>query len=113
MRYAYNKIAQITNGVIFYFEVGDEEIAIDVLELVEASEKPPTSIVWSGECVTAAEASHRLRSLGLPEGEWLGIRLTIDDLPLLKEILELFKESYPALLPMVGEIEGQLLTTRH
>lgn len=113
MRYSYNKTREIINGVIFYFDEGDEEIATDVLKLVEASEKPPTSIVWNGECLTAAEVLHKLLTDGLAEGDWLGIRLTTDDLPLLKEILELFKDDYPPLSQMIGEIEGQLLVTRH
>ena len=48
MRYADNTIGGIVNGVIFYFEEGDEVIAIDIFEIVEASEKPPTSVAWSG-----------------------------------------------------------------
>ena len=113
MRYANNEIRQIVNGVIFYFEVGDEEIATDVFEIVEASVKPPTSVVWKEECMSSAEALHKLQTSGLAEGEWVGVRLTTDDSCLLKEILELFKENYSALLPMVGEIESQLLVTRH
>lgn len=106
MRYANNEIRKIVNGVIFYFETGDEEIAIDVFEIVEASEKLPTSVAWNGECMNPAKASHRLQTSGLTEGDWLGIRLTTDDSQLLKGCLELFKESYPALSPMVSEIEG-------
>lgn len=54
MRYAYNEIGQIVNWVIFYFEAGDEPIAEDVFDLVERSDKPPTSIVWNSECMYPA-----------------------------------------------------------
>ena len=113
MRYANNEMGRIVNGVIFYFEEGDYEIATDVLDLIDASEKPPTSVAWSGECMNDADASHRLQTSGLAESDWLGIRLTIDDLPLLKEILGLFKEHYPALSQMVAEIEGELFIIKH
>ena len=112
MRYADNVIGGIVNGVIFYFEEGDEVIAIDIFELVEASEKPPTSIAWNGECLNAADALHRLRRTGLAEDDWLGLRLTIDDRPLMMEILKLFKEVYPALAPTIDRTES-IFGTRH
>lgn len=113
MRYADNQTKGVVNGVIFYFEEGDEQIATDVFEIVNGSERPPTSVVWNGECLTSAEALHRLQTDGLTEDEWLGIRLTIDELPLLREVLDLFTEDYPALGEVVAEIEGKLFMTRH
>lgn len=113
MRYANNKIGGIINGVIFYFEEGDEEIATDVFELVEVSARPPTSIAWNGECMSPIEALHQLQTLGLKEGDWIGVRLTIDDKHLLRECLELFKESYPTLSPMIAEVEGNIFNTKH
>ena len=62
--------------------------------------------------MSAADALQRLQTSGLAEDDWLGLRLTIDDSDLLKACLELFKESYPALLPMVSEI-GRLLVMRN
>lgn len=113
MRYAYNETQQIVSGVIFYFEAGDEPIAEDVFDLIEEFEKPPTSVVWNGECMYPTEASQKLQTKDLAEGDWLGIRLTIDDSPLLKKILDLFKENYPALSQMVHGIEEQLFATKH
>ena len=111
MRYADNTIGGIVNGVIFYFEEGDEVIAIDIFEVVEASEKPPTSVAWNGECMSAADALIRLQTDGLLEDEWLGLRLTIDDSDLLKACLELFKEYYPALAQMTEGIDDQVFGT--
>jgi len=113
MRYVYNKTGKIINGVIFYFEAADEPIAEDIFNLIEESEKPPTSVVWNGECMYPTEASQRLQAEGLAKDDWLGIRLTIDDLVLLKKILGFFKENYSNLSRMVHGIEEQLFVTKH
>lgn len=90
MRYAYNEIGGLINGVMFFFEKGDEEIVAATFEVINASDQTPTSVVRdSSEFVT-------------------GIRLTVDEDRLLKELLVFMRESYPALLPIVEEIDNQV-----
>lgn len=95
MRYAYNEIGGLINGVILYFEKDDEEIIAETLRVIEASDQRPTSIVRdSSEFV-------------------VGIRFTTDEDRLLKEVLCFFKEDYPALAPMAEEIDSRVFGTRH
>lgn len=90
MRYAYNETGGLINGVMFFFEKGDEEIAKETLRVIEASDQKPTSIVQdSPEFVT-------------------GIRVTVDEDRLLKKLLAFLREDYPALLPIVEEIDNQV-----
>lgn len=90
MRYAYNETGGLINGVILYFEKGDEEITSETLRVIEASGQRPTSIVRDS-----------------PEFV-VGIRLTTDEDRLLKEVLDFFREEYPALTPMAEEIDAKV-----
>lgn len=113
MRYAYNEIGGLTNGVIFFFEKGDDEIATATFEVINASEQTPTSVVWNGTCPTVPEVLSKLRQHGALDTGFLGVRLMITEDRLLKELLAFMRESYPALLPMVKDIEGLGFGTWH
>ena len=93
MRYAYNEIGGLINGVIIFFEKGDEEIAEETLRVVDASDQRPTGIVRDS-----------------PEFV-VGIRLTTDEDRLLKQVLDFFKEDYPALTPIAEEIDDKVFGT--
>ena len=93
MRYAYNEIGRLITGVIFYFEKGDERITAETLRIIEASNQLPTGIVRDS-----------------PEFV-VGIRLTTDEDQLLKQILDFFKEDYPALTPVAEEIDNKVFGT--
>ena len=90
MRYAYNEVGGLINGVIFFFEKGDEEITEETLRVIEASDQLPTSVVRDS-----------------PEFV-VGIRLTTDEDRLLKQVLDFFREDYPALTQMAEEIDSQV-----
>lgn len=93
MRYAYNEVGGLINGVMFFFEKGDDEIVEQTLRVIEASDQTPTSTVRdSPKFVT-------------------GIRLTTDEDQLLKQLLGLFAKEYPSLAPMAEEINSRVFGT--
>ena len=93
MRYAYNEVGGLINGVIFFFEKGDEEITEETLRVIEASDQLPTSVVRDS-----------------PEFV-VGIRLTTDEDRLLKQVLDFFREDFPALAPLADEIDNKVFGT--
>ena len=113
MRYAYNEVGGLINGVIFFFEKGDTEIAAATFEVINASEQKPTSIVWAGVRLTAQEVLSKLREHNALNTGYLGVRLMVDENRLLKELLTFMRESYPVLLPMVEDIDGLVFGTQH
>ena len=113
VRHAYSKIDQLTNGVIFHFEEGDDEIANGFFEIITASKQLPTSLTWYGTSMTPKEVTDRLQEAGALDCGNLGVRITVDESQLLRECLDFFRSNYPTLLSMVNDIESQLFSTRH
>lgn len=113
MRYAYNEVGELINGVIFFFEKGDTEIAVRTFEVINASKQWPTSVVWNGTCPMLSEVLSKLHQHGALNNGFLGVRLMVDESQLLKELLAFMGESYPTLLPMVKDIDSQVFGTRH
>ncbi|MBI2068636.1 MAG: hypothetical protein HYT67_00810 [Candidatus Yanofskybacteria bacterium] len=111
MLYAYNEVGGLINGVMFFFEKGDTEIAAATFEVINASEQTPTGIVWNGDCPTVPEVLSKLRQHGALDTGFLGVRLMIDEDRLLKELLTFMRENHPGLLLMVEEIDGQVFGT--
>lgn len=111
MRYTYNEIGGLINGVILFFEKGDDEIAAATFEVINASGQTPTSIVWDGACPTVPEVLSKLRQYGALDTGFLGVRLMIHEDRLLKELLTFMRESYPALLPVVEDIDSLVFGT--
>lgn len=56
MRYTYNDVQGLINGVIFYFEPGDDEITRHTFNFLADQNEAPTSIVWDGTSVTMYKA---------------------------------------------------------
>lgn len=109
MRYAYNETDGLINGVIFFFEKGDAEIAIETFKIINSSEQKPTSIVWNGISLTSSEVLSKLREpKTLNNKGYLGVRFTVEESRLLKECLTFFKKNYPALLPIIKGIDSQV-----
>ena len=114
MRYAFNDVGLLLNGAIFYFEEGDEEIALHTLEFIVASDFHPTSVVWGGQSLTKHEALERLTiPHALGQGP-LGVRLTIEnEMKLLVQYLDALDERYPPLFSMTKEIRLNLFPALH
>lgn len=108
MRYAYNEVGGLINGVMFFFEKGDTEIAAATFEVIKSSEQLPTSIVWNGACPTVPEVLSKLRQRDALDTGFLGVRFTVDESRLLRECLDFLRESYPAVSLLVDEIDGQV-----
>ena len=113
MLYAYNEVGELINGVIFFFEKDDAEIATATFEVINTSGQRPIGIVWNGFSPTPQETLLKLRERGALDAGFLGIMLTVDESQLLREVLEFMKENYPALLQIVDRIDGQIFGTRH
>ena len=113
MRYTYNEVGKLINGVMFFFEKGDTEIAMGTFEIINASEQLPTSIVWNGDSPAPSEVLRRLcEHDGLDNG-FLGVRFTIDESQLLRECLGFLRDNYPALSPIAEEVDIQVFGTPH
>lgn len=108
MRYAYDEVGRLVNGVMFFFEKGDTEIALGTFEVINASEQLPTGIIWNGHSPTPSEVLSKLRERNALDHGYLGIWFTVYEDRLLRELLAFLKESYPALLPIVEEIDNQV-----
>lgn len=113
MRYAYDEVGRLVNGVMFFFEKGDEEIAAATFEVINASEQLPTGILWGEYSPTPSEVLSKLRERNALNHGYLGIWFTVYEDQLLKELLSFLREDYPALLPIVEEIEGLVFGTQH
>src|SRR3989344_8198274 len=107
MRYAYNEVGGLINGIIFFFQNGDTEIATATFEVINASEQRPTGIVWNGFSPTPQETLSKLYERDSLGAGFLGVMLTVDEDRLLREVLEFLREDYPLLLPLVDEIDSQ------
>jgi len=108
MRYVYNEAGQLTNGVIFYFEAGDVEIALVLFEIVNVSDESPTSIVWDSECLTVDEVLRRLKSPNALDQGLLGIRFTLSESKLLKSCLSQLALSFPGLSTLTQKIKDEV-----
>lgn len=113
MRYAYNEAGGVTNGVIFFFERGDEEIALRTFDVITKSDQKPTSIVWDGLCLEPLEAMRLLRTASIGSDGYLGVRFTVNESELLKSCLTFLRAAYPALALITREIDSQVFGTRH
>ena len=113
MRYTYNETAGVTNGVMFFFERGDEEIALRTFDVINASEQRPTSIVWDGLCLEPLEAIRLLRTASMGNGGYLGVRFTVNERELLKSYLTFLRAAYPALALLTREVDSRVFGTRH
>lgn len=115
MRYSYNEVGGLINGVMFFFEKGDTEIAVRTFKAINASEQLPTSIVWNGDCPAPSEVLRRLRERNALDNGFLGVRFTVDESRfesrLLREYLEFLGENYPALSSLTDEINSQVFGT--
>lgn len=108
MRYAYNDIGGLTNGVIFFFEKGDIEIARETFKVINTSKQQSTSILYNGVRLSSQEVLFKLREYSALDDGFLGVRFTVDESQLLREVLKFMKESYPALLSITEEIDNQV-----
>ena len=113
MRYAYNEVGDLINGIIFFFQNGDAEIATATFEVINASEQRPTGIVWNGFSPTPQETLSKLYEQGALSTGFLGVMFTVDEDRLLREVLEFLREDYPLLLPLVEEVDSRVFGTRH
>ncbi len=111
MRYIYNEAGGVVNGVIFYFEMGDKEIALQTFKILVASAELPTSIVWRGVCMTPSDVLFNLvRTKDIGRG-FLGVRFTTSESKLLKRYLVFLRATYPALTPLTREIDSRVFGT--
>lgn len=114
MRYAYNEVGRLINGVIFFFEKGDTEIAIQTFEVIKTSKQLPTSIAWNGgNYTTPQDVLSKLHQRNTLDSGFLGVTFTIDESQLLREYLDFLKEEYPNLLSLTNEIDSRVFGTRH
>lgn len=113
MQYAYNEEGKLVNGVILFFEKGDDEIATETFKIISTAKQSPTGIDWNGYSFTPLEVLQRLgQRNSLNEGH-LGVRFTVYEDQLLKSWLDFLRENYPALSSLADEIDSKLLGTRH
>ena len=109
MKYAYTEMGRLTNGVMFFFEAGDIEIACASLDMIRAAKQHPCCIMWNGNRITPVEALGMLRLPGALDQKFLGIRFTLDEGRLLTAYLEHLAEAYPALAALVQDIKNNVL----
>ena len=112
MKYAYNEVGGLINGVIFFFEPGDEELAREAFGVINRSLQSPTSIVWGGMPLIKNEALGRFRPFGaktLEEGT-IGIRFTVEaEAELLSECLDALEAHGSVLSGLAQEIKSEVL----
>ena len=113
MRYFYNDLGKLINGVIFFFEKGDVEIAIKTFELILTSKQVPASIVWEGHSTIPSEILNELRIPKVLDQGYLGVRFTISEDLLLKKYLGFLRKRYPALSSIVDEINIKVFGIKH
>jgi len=111
MKFDYNETELSVNGVIFFFEADDVEIARKSFEMIVASGKFPTSIVWHGQYVSPAEVLRRLHSPDALDQGPLIIRLTLDEPDLLRLYLDGLAKHYPTLTELTQRIKARILGT--
>lgn len=112
MKHIYNKVGRLINGVIFYFEPGDEKLASLALDVIALSAQSPTSIVWGSQSLTKKEALRLLRPLDveiLKKGV-LGIRFTVEkEMRLLSEYLNELENFKPGFSELVNKLRKEIL----
>lgn len=111
MRYIYNKAGGVVNGVIFFFEERDREIALKTFDFIATSDQKPTSIVWDGLCLEPLEVVNLLRTANIDSEGYLGVRFTVSEGELLKSYLSFLKITYPALAPLTRQIDSRVFGT--
>ena len=110
MRYTYNEVGLLTNGVIFYFESGDIEIARDSIRTILFSRQVPATLILRDRHLSPAQA---LSELNLPNAlsrGYLGIRFIVDETQLLGLYLNSLNK-YPALSMLTQEIRAKVFGT--
>jgi len=112
MQYAYGKVGKIINSITFFFEEGDDEIAIETFKVISTLKRPPTSIVRDGSCLSISEVLYELRA-GNISGDGIGVRFMADDDQSLRKCLDLFRNNYPVLSSLADEIEDKILGQVH
>ena len=113
MEYVYNEEGRLINGVIFFFNKGDDEIARETFRVISTSKQSPTSIVWDGYSFTPEEVLKRLNNPSALDQGGLGVRLTVYEDQLLKSYLDFLRENYPVMSPITDEIDKKLFGPRH
>ncbi len=107
MKFCYNENGGLVNGVIFYFEVGDEPLVTLAQDVISESRQTPTTIYWAGQILTKENLA-RFNPVSLKESV-LGIRLTMEDEPeLLKDFLKTLGENESCLSEFTDRVQEKI-----
>lgn len=101
------------NGVVFFFESGEIDIARQTLKLIEKSHQQPTTIMWNSYDLNVSETLMMLNEPDILDDGELGVRFTLYDSVLLRKYLDFLKEKYPAVLPVIDDIDRKMFGTFH
>lgn len=113
MRYAYDEINQLTSGVIFFFEKGDDGVATETFKFIVAFEQSPASIIWNGFSLVPSEVLRMLTGPDSLERGYLGVRFTVYEDQLLEAYLKFLRKQYPSLSLLISEVRAKLFSTVH
>jgi len=120
MRYAYNEVGGLVNGVNFFFEKGDDEIVGETFRGMADSRQLPTSILWNGLHMTPREVLQKLHEKDALSEGYLGVRFivwnkfsktpNVDEGQPLRAYLAFIRKKYPALLSLADGIERDVFS---
>ncbi len=112
MMYLPKKIGDIVNGVIFFFDEGDEELASLLMDIILESYESPTSIVLGDRTISRNEAVGLLCPISEDslKNKTLIVGLTNEDDPkLISDYLDALVIEYPHYLDLVNKLRFELL----
>lgn len=115
MQYCYNSTScGLVNGIIAYFEAGDETLATLTAEVLRNCTQSPTSIIWGGAALTKEEmiAAFQDPSLDTLSIGTLGIRFTVEnEAVLLQDFLYALETEVPTLAQFASNVWAEIFGT--